>query len=505
MDDFLVRIRLEALKNILVRIRMLSESVSERREDINNLRQSIDAAGQKLNKLRDSLAPVLSAADPAYGDSRVHPSLNNFLGSIDKEGKDLGIALKAANVSIETITQRWTPIEKVEAMVRDTLDTQIADWIKRIDIQVEALKTANASSLNTTVADAWKEHDQIINEQMRLFSFSDYVEFLGGLALRDAGLDQGVCRIADELISSFGQIGRNWNALAIPASQEAVTLVRSIRMGFPEWTLWAVPLTAHELGHLEISGNKRKLVKGRNNTKWERYIFSQIPGNNKRSKKEQQHMLIYLADALATCAMGPAYACSAILLRFNSRSAYTESDKYPPDAKRAYVILDMLARMVNRLPLTLASYSKTLAKLEAGWHDALGRMKTNVLPPADQIRLQAYNKYMFDELPSVYYTGSRLDNARSVLDSLLKNQDPPANLQGEEEGRDVLNAAWECRLEGKYELSKIEDAAQKLWDLIIEERRKRAAQLKLEPYPRGRGMVSSVIPGKTSWTKIKES
>src|SRR5207244_7964566 len=136
--------------------------------------------------------------------------------------------------------------------------------------------------------------------------FSNYVEFLGGLALRGAGLDEGICRIADELMRSCGSFGpTHWSALTIPASQEAMTLARSIRVRFPEWTIWAVPLTAHELGQV--------VIREPGTPDFEKYVKRQFPN----AKTKQQHLRVLLADAFTTYVIGPASACSVIVLKLH--------------------------------------------------------------------------------------------------------------------------------------------------------------------------------------------
>jgi hypothetical protein len=431
---------------------------------------------------------------------------------MQSKGSELSSALKDASASIETIKNRWAPIEKVEELVRESLHGAIEGWIEKIDDSLKALKALaeeginNKPTVNNTIDAAWKEYAEIMSEQIRLFSFSDYVEFLGGLALRDAGLDEGICQIADELVQSCGSIGKtNWNALTIPANNEAVTLARSIRMGFPEWTLWAVPLTAHELGHVLITAGRNRLEIGNTNTQWEKYIFNQVMGRNKKVQRDRQHLLIYLADAFATYAMGPAYACSAILLRFNPLSAYTDGDKYPADAKRAYVILNMLRRMLANDKQDTPPYDKTVDRLEAGWNAALARVNSPTpLSQAQKDQLEGFNSYMLGQLSKGkgLYRGRRLKRTRAALDSLLANQPSSEILKGDEEGRDVLNAAWECRIENKYDLAKLQTSVQHLWDLIIEQKSKRAPREdKPEPSPFYRIDPPSTTQAEKTWPK----
>jgi len=508
MDDFILKVRLEALKHTLIQVQNIFDSVRARRKDVLELSQNIETAGQSLNTVMYNLNTLMASAKPAWGTAKVDPSLIHVLDLMQSKGGELSNALKGASASIETIKNRWAPIEKVEELVRESLHVAIENWIEKIDDSLKALKALAEEGISNqpTIEAAWKQYAEIMTEQTRLFSFSDYVEFLGGLALRDAGLDEGICQIADELVQSCSAIGKtNWNALTIPANNEAVTLARSIRMGFPEWTLWAVPLTAHELGHVLITGGRNRLESGDTKTQWERYIFNQVSGRNKKVQRDRQHLLIYLADAFATYAMGPAYACSAILLRFNPLSAYTDGDKYPADAKRAYVILNMLRRMLANDKQDTPPYDKTVDRLEAGWNSALARINSPAsLSQAQKDHLESFNSYMLSQLSKGkgLYRGRRLKRTRAALDSLLANQSPSEILKGDEEGRDVLNAAWECRTENKYDLAKLQASAQRLWDLIIEQKSKRALREdKPEPSPFYRVDPPSTTQTEKSWPK----
>lgn len=499
MEDFLVRIRLEALKNTLLQVQRVFESVRARRKDIEDLGQNVEQAGDQLNALTRELADMSQYARPPFGLPRVDESLLHHFELMKGYGNSLSQALNSATGNIDVVRKRWAPIEKVEEMARDSIGGAIDRWTRTIDDNLKALSDSTGN-INHALEAAWSAHQKIIEEQDELFALPDYVQFLGGLALRDTGLDQGICRLADELISGWSQIGwTKWDALTIPAHKEAVTLARSIRMGFPEWSLWSVPLTAHELGQVAITGGRRKLKRSDDSTEWERYIL-------RSPKKQQYSMTTYLADAFATLAMGPAYACAAILLKFDPAAAYDEGKRDSPShAKRAYIILDMLSKMLAEDEVGAKPYAETVTQLTNAWNAALARSQPSESISANDKRiLEELSSYMFDNLskrsPGGLYAGEYLESTREALKLLMRSKDPGPALTDKEEGRDVLNAAWELRLEGEYDFHKIERNSQSLWDLIIERRRRLEAQTakpQSSPIPK-----VDLIPGKTSWRKV---
>jgi hypothetical protein len=142
--------------------------------------------------------------------------------------------------------------------------------------------------------------------------------------------------------------------MALPVRQEAVarTLARVVRVGFPEWTVWALPFTAHEFWHaIAREGFDQAMREALTKQKT-------IAEGGKIPERYQ----ICLADAFATYTMGPAYAYSAVFLLLSPLSAYAppEPASVPPrdpgaaesldeapigDDTRAQAILQMLRSM----------------------------------------------------------------------------------------------------------------------------------------------------------------
>ena len=102
--------------------------------------------------------------------------------------------------------------------------------------------------------EAWQVERTLFDESQQFFA--EYVELLTGLALRDSGFDEGISDIADRLYRN-GYVG--WFSLTIPAHKPPNTLTRSrfIHLGFPDWTPWALPLAAFDVGRLELDKTGR--------------------------------------------------------------------------------------------------------------------------------------------------------------------------------------------------------------------------------------------------------
>ena len=157
-------------------------------------------------------------------------------------------------------------------------------------------------------------------EQLCRTLFAEYVELLGGLALRDAGFDADLCHIADELVKVL-ETGSQ--LLTIPAGSErqGESPAQLIRIGFPDWSIWALPLVAHEFGHI--------------------FLRAEL-GRDFDDDSVDAASRLCMADAFATLTLGPAFAASAFLMRLEPSSCTTTD---PLVARRAAVIRAALAKL----------------------------------------------------------------------------------------------------------------------------------------------------------------
>jgi hypothetical protein len=124
---------------------------------------------------------------------------------------------------------------------------------QRRDVDDFLLKSAKQLEPNLTV-------NNYFQNQKRIDSlFSEYVDLLRGVALRSAGFGDDDAQlsdlflIADQLPSLWGRVdGWSWQSLAVPSRQDGSGSSEAmvLRVGFPEWTIWALPFVQHGFGHV---------------------------------------------------------------------------------------------------------------------------------------------------------------------------------------------------------------------------------------------------------------
>jgi hypothetical protein len=263
----------------------------------------------------------------------------------------------------------------------------------------------------------------------------DYLEYVAGLCLRHDGLDGGMCAIADALIAELVHGSRDLEALAIPGrGSRDGALTKVVYLGFPEWTVWALPLAAHELWH--IARQHAQLGE-------QFFIFARRELGGRLSEDEiaacEEDPLLEncIADAFATYTMGPSYACAALILGLDPVS----------DALRASTILYTLERLVGRDQLNVDTSQTELARL---WRGALEQAEHQEVERRSH--LETWRDAFLAYLDKVALSNRtlRFDTRlwASVREDLKRNVvsedgacDPDLSL------RFVLSAAWEARIE----------------------------------------------------------
>lgn len=141
-------------------------------------------------------------------------------------------------------------------------------------------------------------HEVEINARML---YDEYVDLVRGVAVRQAHFDSDLCRVADAILKQTGSTF-GWKSIAIPSRVAGCEMSPGalIRLRFPDWTVWTLPLAFQELGYVVV---------GRDDDLKE-YLAS-CP----EAERDAERLL--LITALATKFVGPAYACSALLLRLD--------------------------------------------------------------------------------------------------------------------------------------------------------------------------------------------
>lgn len=446
MTNLILRTRLQMLRRNLEDVQLVVESIDNgqtMRADLQRLRSILTERPDKRlmqNKIKRARALAKNVGE-ALRDGREQDATDDMdsviklLDEIADEGSESGAGAQVG--SAEPTYDLQEVLASIER--RRLLLTGEGPQVLQASLVNSAKEASEMIGGGEPTWASYAEHLPKVQE-----IFCEYLDFLNGLALRDSGYDRGISRIADEIGRRHGTYDQfTWKSLAIPARQEALdaTIASMIRIGFPEWSIWALPLAAHELGFVFVKH------------------VSKLKDFASRSLPDEvlcKQRAVLVADAFATYVMGCAYACAALLMRLD-----------PADPgltrARAETILGVLERMAEKS--TEAPYQKTAQRLRTEWDDAvlkLGDQQSEPVPVAtDEIFALVRGVLNRRDMPPDAWP----EVAEWAATWARRESVDRERIAGDIELRYVLNAAWLCRLPiddpGHHQF--IADEAEQLW------------------------------------------
>jgi len=295
--------------------------------------------------------------------------------------------------------------------------------------------------------------------------FRECLDFAQGALVRGAGLDDGLCRVADALLTYLGlRANITWNRFTMLAEGEFFAdLAQVVRLRFPDLSVWTLPIAAHEFGHFVGPEMREKGPGGRFRHPFEDMLETE----RMKGEKHWSYLHERFADVFATYALGPSFACASTLLRFDPRTAHLEKDRHPSDAERVYLILKTLEKLgEGESGLGPSPYHSIAGRLRQLWQDSLiaAKREPGLAEPAtiplDDL-LDTLYALLKRRMPDARYRS--LLQAQMLAPQLEPDQDTALNVGKDVTLPDALNAAWYCWLqhwgENIYVLRRIEERA----------------------------------------------
>jgi uncharacterized protein YukE len=421
--DLLV-IRLDELQEDIEEVQQVVAKAETRHERLKVLREAGEYAAERLKTARRQ---ANDAALDAEG-TPFHHAMEALSGTL----REVAAKIRHINDTVADIDRAMIHLREAEDI--NNRCGQILDDIRDIRSRVRGGEVS--------YADAWAAFDELSDTRCRML-FSDYVDLLGGLTLRDTGLDDQISGMADDLLHELGT-----ELLALPArpaeasAADPASLGSLIKLWFPEWTIWGVPLFGYDAGLAWVS---RRSPLGAQ-------LLDAEPAGSRGC---------LVADAYATFALGPAYASAAILLRMRTPAAGDPAVS-PSEAGRAHVILRVLRALGQS-----GTFGGLGGLVEECWQEAV-RQRGGVTEPANRDALDRFADRAVDILDKVT-TLRRFDSQlweSEALETLntLRLTEPggpqPATVRG------LLNGAWAARLEkpdNRAYVNRIGIKAKNLW------------------------------------------
>ena len=299
--------------------------------------------------------------------------------------------------------------------------------------------------------------------------------FFGGLFLYYRELDRepplsqddtagpSASRVAASLLRAYARAtGVNWNARTVPGPDPFVAVdTEVIRTRFPDWSLWSLPLMAHEFGHLVAF----------NTPAFRDYQAEQQPSLLRDHPRpplaaggyEQarlRHLDELFADMFALFTFGPAYATCLFALYLDPATAYAPRGAHPSHDERAAATIQALRAMDRQGGDGL--YAPLAGRLEAGWEDGMNAFERAPLDSDVHAFLKKQTLRWADRCLTLvdrfYRLGARFEPgdwqlASALAKSLYPQPPEPAKLAALAEPfgrpsvtlRHLVNALWLAR------------------------------------------------------------
>jgi hypothetical protein len=291
----------------------------------------------------------------------------------------------------------------------------------------------------------------------------ELLEVLGGVLIRDEGLDRedpghglppgpAIGALADRILRDYaGRTGVNWDGRVIFGRDPFLeTMTDVIRLRFPDWSLWSLPLLGHEFGHLVAAATPGfAALREREAAHW-------AETGAEASLQRERQLDECFADVFAAYSCGPAFACAVILLHLSPPEANLPRGAHPSHLERAELVLEVLRLMSDAAQTgrhRRGAYEDVIEILRDSWLRALNAAGAASAEDGAMRQARRRARELFRSIDRHYrlgprYLPERWRTAKELAQSLAQGALPAAPGHGPlEDCMDLVNALWWLRLE----------------------------------------------------------
>lgn len=463
----LLRLRLEALEKDIEKVSGAVERAKERSQFLTTARDHIGPCEGRISYVAELVTALVKSLNkqPQIG-RQLNSTRHRLVEDLqDAEGlmADLQDAVTETWQQVDNACKRTVNLDKQSSTLQDSLRNRCTKVCEGIAVLKTDVRGSNAEEL----PGLWARYKKLLDTEARPV-FTEYVDFLSGLAVRDAGLDDRVCGMTDGLLTRFE--GATGHPLPLPARQAALgsALDSVVLLGFPEWSIWGIPLVGHEVGLAWAKSDHDDDFAALIN---EYARMALVPAadeepdgrphgddaQEKAKEKAKDYVRQLLADVFATFTLGFSYACAALLLRLSPRADGQSKPGTPRDIDRGRVIIATLGDDGDTTPDPGGDFTDKLDNLQTKWEDAVREFASPAQPGAPGSWLDDFAKQAIAYLRSRHSTIPPYDQERwqrsdewvTTLRSKVEGT-PVRPILGPpgDDAPDMLTAAWRLRLDG---------------------------------------------------------
>jgi hypothetical protein len=294
--------------------------------------------------------------------------------------------------------------------------------------------------------------------------FEECLALVQAAHARGQGRVADLCEIADQLLEELSALlEAKWERFTVLANEDFFRdFAQIIRLRFPSCGVWDLPVAAHEFGHFVAGRLNVDRPNGSRYLAFQQYKEDFLKQHVELGEAWTYYLEEYFADVFATYALGPAYACTCLLLRFDPLAAHAEPDlRHPSFAKRARAVLLTLGRL-NGENDSRGQFDTAIEILGGSWNEAsISAGQKPELAESDESIVSSLVFEFYEELKSgalaARYTGDRWKAAQGQSKRLVAASGATPIAPASNSIRDLLNAAWICRVQGKGTSDELSD------------------------------------------------
>jgi hypothetical protein len=359
----LLLLRLGALNLDVIKVSSAVERAGIRSHELHSALNLLQPCQSKLRAVSDRLQRLFNAME--QDDVRDFLDGQELSDDLKAIPTPLAVAIKGVQQVTEFLEHAKTATVQINDKLAHSLNDQCSELRDKISVLERDIRRSPAEDHRKY----WKEYQDLLDNVARPV-FVEYVDFLGGLTVRESGLDDSVCDMTAALLTRFSLVTERTLTLPLPARHAALgtALNGLVLLGFPEWSIWGIPLVGHEigLGYAKFplrADELAEIVK--------QYTPECGPPSAERDSSAEEYLHQLIADALATYILGFSYACASMLLRLNPRHDVPGDPTKPRDIDRARVIMMTLKAGGRTAPSSGGSFSEALERLQEIWNTAV--------------------------------------------------------------------------------------------------------------------------------------
>lgn len=323
----------------------------------------------------------------------------------------------------------------------------------------ELKKVRKMARMGNPVGSSLIEAIRLSNCEKKRTIQKEFLDFLGGVLIRNHGFDHGICKMAEALILDYSQMtGVGWSSRTVignnPLFSPATDMVH---LPFPDWDIWNLPLMAHEFGHIlalasppfqELLETELGVI-AQGHPKSEEWEASDMKAYVERRRR---HIHEFFADAFALYCQGPSFAYNVVLLHFNPFHAFTPRGNHPTHAERVELILKVLEKLNSGARLDqyeAGPYDPVLRRVRDWWFEAVS--KAGAEPDSvwqfHKLKAGSLGESIYNTLDRYYHLGAqyRKEDWQHVVDATPNVLTSSVDLSRMAR-RNLLNLAWAGRV-----------------------------------------------------------